>query len=67
MTRIQTKISPRKVLHVGHVLILRRALDNRGKELIDICISNQMRNINGRTTGDIFFSIFLYLIVNEKL
>ena len=56
---------------------LDRVLDDRGKELIDICISNQMRIINGRTTGDIFgqYTCFNvhgqstvdYLIANEEI
>ena len=29
-------------------------LDNRGKELLDMCVANQLRILNGRTFGDMF-------------
>ncbi|XP_071128788.1 uncharacterized protein [Mytilus edulis] len=52
-------------------------LDSRGKEIIDLCISNQMRVVNGRCMGDLLghFTCFNthgkstvdYLIANERL
>ena len=52
-------------------------LDERGKELIDLCITYQMRIVNGRCIGDLLgnFTCFNtqgqstmeYLITNEKL
>lgn len=27
-------------------------LDNRGRDLLDLCVSNQLRILNGRTFGD---------------
>ena len=52
-------------------------LDKRGKELIDFCIMNQMRIINGRCFGDIFgnytchnyhgSSVVDYLLSDEEI
>jgi endonuclease/exonuclease/phosphatase family metal-dependent hydrolase len=35
-------------------------IDTRGKELLDMCISNQLRILNGRTFGDSFGAYSCY-------
>ena len=35
-------------------------IDTRGKELLDMCISNQLRILNGRTFGDSFGAYTCY-------
>ena len=47
-------------------------LDERGKELIDLCITHQMSIVNGRCIGNLLgnftcFSTVDYLITNERL
>jgi hypothetical protein len=52
-------------------------IDTRGKELLDMCISNQLRILNGRTFGDTFgaytcykpagCSVVDYVIVSQHL
>ena len=52
-------------------------IDQRGKELLDLCISNQLRILNGRVLGDIFgnytchtpngASVVDYVFVSENI
>lgn len=61
---------------IGYRRTLDLTLDERGKELLDICIGNQMRIVNGRCIGDFFgkYTCFNthgqstvdYLITNEN-
>ena len=37
-----------------------KKLDSRGKDLIDLCISNQLRIVNGRGLGDTFGNFTCY-------
>ena len=37
-----------------------KKLDSRGKDLIDLCISNQLRFVNGRVLGDTFGNFTCY-------
>ena len=37
-----------------------KTLDSRGKNLIDLCISNQLRFVNGRVLGDTFGNFSCY-------
>jgi hypothetical protein len=38
-------------------------IDQRGKELLDLCISNQLRILNGRVLGDIFGILAIPIMV----
>ena len=37
-----------------------KKIDSRGKDLIDLCISNQLRIVNGRVLGDTFGNFTCY-------
>jgi hypothetical protein len=37
-----------------------KKLDSRGKDLIDLCISSQLRFVNGRVLGDTFGNFTCY-------
>ena len=42
-------------------------VDNRSKELIDLCIGQNLRILNGRTFGDIFGKITSYTPMDQVL
>jgi hypothetical protein len=52
-------------------------IDHRGKELLDLCISNQLSILNGRVLGDMFgnytcytpngASVVDYVLVSENI